>query len=376
MHQSVYSPFPTPGQELLLKAALLKEDDAKQAWRQWRTTTDFERDVDSGSQRLLPLVFLNLLEHRTDDPAMLRLKGMYRKTWSANHFLFRQTANILNCLQEAGIPVMVLKGIPLTILYYKNHALRPMSDMDIMVPLSRARDAIGVLKNNGWSVGNPAQLEFFLKYGRSTELFDADRNELDLHWHPVFETYDDRATSTFWDKAITLEVAGVQTQTMCPADTLFHVIVHGFMSNNEPPVRWVPDSLMIIRQDDCPVDWGRLTELTGRYSVSLQMKEGLNYLHNTFNAPIPGYFMDRINKIKPRWADRLVYRHAIAFGDRSAHTFRQRVSKVYVNYIRQAGNKNFFRLHLGFIRYAYALSKGRFLPALIYKYFRLLLTNR
>ena len=375
MQQSACSPFPSPGHELLLKAALFKADDAKQAWLHWRATTDFERDVDSGSQRLLPLVFHNLLEHRIDDPVMLRLKGMYRKTWSANHFLFRQTARILNLLQEAGIPVMVLKGVPLTILYYRNHALRPMHDMDIMVPISRAWNAIDVLKNNGWAVGDPARLEFFLKHGRSAEFFDADRNELDLHWHPVFEACDDKAGPAFWDRAISLDVAGVQTQTLCPADTLFHVIVHGLISNNEPPVRWVPDSLMITNQDRYPVDWDRLEDLTARYSVSLQIKEALHYLHNTFDAPIPGAVMERINKTKPRWADRLVYRHAVTAGDRSATTFRQRVYKVYVNYIRQARKKSFLGLQFGFIRYAYALNRGRSWPALFYKYLRLFIKN-
>lgn len=376
MQPSACNPFPSPGQELLLKAAFFEKEPAREAWAEWRKTTDFELDVDNGSQRLLPLVYQNLLRHQVDDPVVPRLKGMYRKTWSNNHFLFYLTGNLLTLLQEAEIPVMLLKGVPLTLLYYRNHALRPMSDVDLMVPHMHAEPAIDLLEKNGWSLRNPSQLRFLLKYGRSTDLADRDQNEIDLHWHPVFEAYDEKTGSEFWDQAVSVEVSGMQTKTMCSADMLLHVIVHGLRSNNEPPVRWVPDSLMIIRQDRYPVDWTRLTELTGRYSVSLQMKAALNYLHNAFYAPIPGCVMDKINGIKPKWADRIVYRHAIAFGDRSVHTFRQRVYKVYVNYIRQSGRKSFLQLQAGFANYVFALSRGKFLPALICKYFRLLLTNK
>ncbi|MEJ2041204.1 MAG: nucleotidyltransferase family protein [Desulfosarcinaceae bacterium] len=130
--------FATREQELLLQAALLKGDPALEAWRRWWDLIDFEKEMDAGSFRLLPLLFHNLKKHDVVHPVMDRLKGLYRHAWYNNHRLFFELSGILKCIHAAGIPTMVLKGAALTVQVYKNHAIRPMADIDILVPQDRA----------------------------------------------------------------------------------------------------------------------------------------------------------------------------------------------------------------------------------------------
>ncbi|MHC5833634.1 MAG: nucleotidyltransferase family protein, partial [Nostoc sp.] len=74
---------PTPAQELLLQASLLKEKAALTAWEQWRSSVDIEV-LDAESYVLLPQLYQNLLAHGVEDPHMARLKGIYRRNWCAN----------------------------------------------------------------------------------------------------------------------------------------------------------------------------------------------------------------------------------------------------------------------------------------------------
>ncbi|MEM9407601.1 MAG: hypothetical protein AAGA81_16305, partial [Acidobacteriota bacterium] len=74
---------PTSPQRLLLRAALGEGDAVERAWQQWRAEIDFD-DIDYASQRLVPLVRRNLIDHGVNDPLLHRMKGLHRFFWSKN----------------------------------------------------------------------------------------------------------------------------------------------------------------------------------------------------------------------------------------------------------------------------------------------------
>ena len=138
--------WPTHEQKLLLRAALLKGQDAIDAWEQWAAIVDFY-DIDYGSQRLLPLLYQNLLDHSIQSLLMERYKGVYRRFWLSNHLLFNRTEPLLAALHEAGIGILLLKGAGLVVGYNLGYALRPMGDIDFRVPAESAQTAIEIVKD-------------------------------------------------------------------------------------------------------------------------------------------------------------------------------------------------------------------------------------
>lgn len=69
------------------------------------------------------------------------------------------TAEAVEALGRAGIRVILLKGIAYAGTLYPDPALRPMSDVDLLVEAARYRDAIDVLGRLGyWHAGTPDQL--------------------------------------------------------------------------------------------------------------------------------------------------------------------------------------------------------------------------
>ncbi len=338
----------------------------KKAWNEWKLAVDFEKDIAYASFRMLPLLYNNLHTQGVKDALMPRLKGMYRKSWSNNHLLFHKTAKVLKLLHSNEIPTIVMKGIALTIEVYKNYSVRPMADMDILVPLAQSGKTIDILKNEGWILQNEQYLEFNLKYGRSATFHDSEKTELDLHWHPIFEAHDNISKDDFWDSSVSLEVAGEKTRAFCLTDNFFHTIVHGLRYNPEPPIRWVADAFTILNSEDCIIDWNRLLRHTKKFRVSLQMKDALNYLIENFQAQVSRNFLEELDKIKSTFSDRLVFHHAKKYGDDNPKTVYEKLYSVYAAYLRQSKHTGLWVQHIGFVRYMHFRTKEK-------PYFRILI---
>ena len=182
------SSFATKDQELLLRAALLKGSDAVEAWMEWKSSVDLEGHLDNGSFRLLPLLYTNLKQLDVKDPLMGKLKGIYLKSWYKNQRLFFEARKILDYLHNEGIQTIVLKGVPLAILHYKNYGVRPMTDIDILVPASQALLTADVLKRVGWNPTATESMDVPMQYRHSQQFVDESGTELDLHWHLIIES--------------------------------------------------------------------------------------------------------------------------------------------------------------------------------------------
>jgi hypothetical protein len=368
MNHSAGNPFPSEKHELLLKAALLKGDEMLRSYQQWKKLVDFEEDIEYASFRTLPLLYQNLQEQGISDELMPRLKGIYRKSWSKNQFLFFKTGRMLKFFEGHGIKTLVMKGIPLSILFYKNFATRPMADMDLLIPFSDARRAVELLQDAGWKLYNPQYLEFNLKYGRSATFADSEKTELDLHWHPIFEAHGDISEDDFWNEALPLEVAGAKTLSFDATDLFFHTIVHGLRYNPEPPIRWIADAMAILKSKDYQIDWNRLLHHTRKFRVALYMKDAVNYLINNFNAEFPGFFLVQLHQIKITQTERFVFNHAQKHGDEQPKTFVEKLKSVFAAYIRQTSRKNYFSQLLGFAKYLHMRNRGKpFFRILIYQ---------
>jgi len=290
-----YYSFPTPDQELLLKAALMHGDEAVSAWKKWQSRMDMERELDQGSFRLLPLLYTNLRQQGVDEPGMGKLKGVYRQSWSKNQTLFHEIARVVKRLQSAGIRTMLLKGAPLSLLYYQNNGARPMADIDVLVPRKEATSACRLLDEEGWHSLLPLT-EMDLQYGHAIQLENSAGREFDLHWRP-FSGCCDAHDNDFWEGAVDVVMGDVTALAPDPTHMLFHVIIHGVPGNPVPPIRWIADAVSLVRTPGVTIDWQRLINLSEKHLVGLRLKVGLRYLRDTFQFPIPQEGMKKVEAL-------------------------------------------------------------------------------
>ncbi len=281
--------WPDREQEWLLKAALLSDREALWAWERWSTSVDID-DTDAGSYRLLPLLYRNLKKQGVEHPMMARLKGIYRKTWCENQLLFYRISALLAQFNRIGIPTLVLKGVPLVLLYYQDYGLRPMSDIDVLIPPDKLPTAMAALQQGGWkpAVEIPSvQRLLDSKHFHSLGFHNQRGEEFDLHWYSLFDSCNHHADKLFWQNSIAIEVSRIPTRALDATDELFYTCVHGVRWNVIPPFRWVADAATIARSSNFSIDWKRILDAAIERHLVLHMRDTLDYLKDLLNIPVP-----------------------------------------------------------------------------------------
>ena len=307
--------WPTPEQRLLLRAALLEGEAAIDAYREWRQRVDVDADFNWQSQRLMPLVYHNLSRQEGGDPLMPRLKGVYRRAWYETHQLFQRTAPAVAALAAAGIDVLLLKGAPLVLTYYGNHALRPMSDIDVCVPHAEAARAVTVLQGLGWRPTSAPVADRY-RFFHALQFVHPDGGELDLHWHVMYESLAPGFDDAFWQDTEPLNFLGTPVRQLGPTLALLHQVVHGVRWNPETPVRWIPDSLQILRRRGHDVDWERLLAIAGRMRLTTRLALGLDFLRREMDASIEVARLEQLQRVTTtaveRWENSVILTDTLA----------------------------------------------------------------
>lgn len=341
--------WPSLAQQQLLRAALLDGEDALQAFSAWREDVDLEGELGYPVLRLLPLVYHNLLRLRSDDPFMGRLKGVYRRFWCENQTLFFKMQPVVQCLHDGGIDVLILKGAPLVLSYYRNHALRPMSDVDVVIPVEQMPQALALLKESGWSFFTETT-DDSLKYFHAVLCFNGNL-QLDLHYHFLRECVNTSCDRWFWSDVEPLEFQGMHVLQLAPTALLLHTIVHGMRWNEETPIRWIPDALMILRQRGGEIDWDRLLAFADSQRLTYRLALGLTYLVEHFCIELPEAVRQRLSNYRPGILERIA--NTVMFGDYS-RLYDHPLTKQWVmfaEYCALSDEPNPFRLIWGFSHY-------------------------
>jgi hypothetical protein len=277
--------WPTVHQRLLLQAALLDGDTARGAWSAWRRTADLA-SADPASRRIFPLLYHNLHRLGVDDPVVRDLKENFARTYFRNRLLFARSADVLRALHAADIPTMMLKGSAVVPLHYRDLGLRPMDDVDVLVPVERAREAMVVLTRAEWK---PVYAEPHRRIAitHSTSFADSLYRQLDLHWHVVADAWHVALDDRFWRASVPLQIEGVATRALNAAHQLLHLCAHGVRWDDPSPIRWIADAMMVIRSAGNAIDWDAIVSESVDRHLTLPVRDGLTYLAEHFEAPVP-----------------------------------------------------------------------------------------
>ena len=154
-----------------------------------------------------------------------------------------------------------------------------MDDVDVLVPPADAHRAVDVLLGAGWA---PEYLQPHRRIAvhHSQGFEHPDDGTVDLHWHTLNESSDDAG---IWHAAVPVVVGGVDTLAPAPSDQLLLVCVHARPRVPDPPVRWVAESLTVLRGGG--VEWERVVATARAGRVTLPLAEALAYLSERFDAP-------------------------------------------------------------------------------------------
>jgi Uncharacterised nucleotidyltransferase len=298
-------PWPDAGQTLLLQAALGDADRAYSAWQQWYRAVEID-PLDADSHRILPLAFRNLERAGLDGADRQELKAVYSRYWVGNQALFREAEIALRALHDHGIETLVLKGLALTVVHYRDGGTRPMNDVDILVRPADARRAFRVLAELGYVPVLDDPFERQLRTRHAIDLHDEAGRQVDLHWYALYQSVGD---ARLWTDSIGLTVGDVQTRAPCPSDLLLHVCVHGVSGECPGAMRWVADAVTVIRTSGDQLDWQRLVDRAVAQQCTVALHDALAHLSRF--VEVPAWVIERLRATPASRAERLAHRAAV-----------------------------------------------------------------
>jgi putative nucleotidyltransferase-like protein len=265
----IWSPLPTATQLRLLRLVLAPaiEADALDAW----TKSVDLKNLDAGSTRLLPALYLRLAAAGIDHPWLAIMRGWYRRTLYRNRVVVHRGLALVDELAQQGVGSLLLKGCPLMALYYGDLGARPMGDFDILIEESVPRRGIeGILADTG-----RAQLKN--RSLHADTYTDSDGFEYDLHWYLLPELAVPGWSGELWARAQSLSIEGRSFRTLAGEDHLFHALIHGMRVSDVPPLRWIVD-VATIAATGPPIDWLRIAEYAERTGIAPPVSQGLGFL--------------------------------------------------------------------------------------------------
>jgi hypothetical protein len=314
-----------------LQACLLPEEKAIEAFTAWSRTPTASRN-DPASQRLLPLLWWRceqwqqhaLHSHHSDEIGSWK-QSMLR-TWALNQRRLSQANRFAELLGKAGVPLLLVKGLPLALGAYGHLGLRPMDDLDLVVSDSHARQAIEVLSTAGWSP-LPTPLKGsdtpeaerhhpWIRRGRALADFSAlyfrirnghgfshpDGSEADLHWYVFHEQCDPGIDTALWDNAQSLQqwnrspTPGVSPLLLMPdpTDHLLLVLSHANRWSSTPPIRWVADAVLLLKAA-APFSWQRFVSVAQARTLTAPAGALLAYLKQQMEVDVPAEVLKELS---------------------------------------------------------------------------------
>lgn len=251
--------------------------------------------------KVLPLLYTNLkaiCPKAIPEPALHTLHESFRITAQRNMLLVGELVRVLTCLSEHNIAAVPYKGPVLAHLLYGNIALRPSSDLDILVLQQDVLKTKELLISLGYRPKVTMTYAEEIAYlGSKTEhtydFFHPDKGTtIELHWRvePKYSAVIE--PEHFWHKLELTTFAGTTIANLPLEDWLPILCVHASRHIWER-LMWLCDIATIL--EVCPeINWQRMMQQADQLGYKRILLVGLCLAHRLLEADLSPEIMQEI----------------------------------------------------------------------------------
>jgi hypothetical protein len=211
-----------------------------------------------------------------------------RALWQA-----KELGDIVRELAGEGIAALPFKGPTLAQLAYRNLALRPCGDLDILVSRRQVWQACRVLGQRGYQPADgltPRQQELHLSaLGQLPLERPSDGVVVELHTEWLPRAFGFGLTpQAAWQRRRVCPLPGAEVPSLAAEDLLLLLCAHGAKHRWER-LLWVCDVAELLRS--CPeLDWEALWRRGRQLHMGRMLCLGLFLAAQTLQAPLPDAF--------------------------------------------------------------------------------------
>ena len=202
-------------------------------------------------------------------------------------------------LTDIGLEPVVFKG-PAVARRYPEPGLRPMDDIDLLLPRGSHHDAVAALQRAGWVIARPAGQNVY-----DTVLSHPEVPSLFLELHYGLEKKSERVTAldpdSLWMRRRPIACAGTQAYGLSPTDEVVVLAAHaGKPYHRFVRLIWIADLAMIAHTEEragTAVDWCAVHELAQEagcptvvgIALSMARRAGVEVPGDLFHLPGRGW---------------------------------------------------------------------------------------
>jgi hypothetical protein len=211
---------------------------------------------------------------------------------------YAEFQRVARALGEAGIPLIALKGLHLAELVYRDIGLRPMSDLDILVPREHVADCLRLLLQLGF--GSDADPEAAVARTLDIKCNIGVENPahgtwLEVHWR-LDEGVADAGVllPAIWKSAGAARLGDADAKVMAPEFLLLHVCAH--LACNHAflfSLRGLCDIAEILNVHP-DLDWKVVVEHGLRHGWTRGVAASLRLARDHLGAPVPAEVLNAL----------------------------------------------------------------------------------
>jgi hypothetical protein len=231
-------------------------------------------------------------------PVAGRLGEERRATALENLRNYGEFRRVAHALGKARIPLIALKGLHLAELVYRDISLRPMSDLDILVPRGRVADCLALLRGMGYGhdedllAAATAMLDTKCNIGLAQE---KRGTWLEVHW----ALDEPRGGSTdplpdVWRGALPARLGDAETQVLSPEFLLLHVCAHLACNHSFAfSLRALCDIAEIV-QTQPALDWAAVVAHGSRHHWTRGVAATLRLARDHLGVAVPAQVLEAL----------------------------------------------------------------------------------
>src|SRR5688500_6442161 len=254
-----------------------------------------------------PVVLSNLRSHffaAMPNDVLLRVELRERETraWSLAQSLM--VAELAQQLENAGIPVIVLKGPAVSLLAYGDASLRTFSDIDLLIRSADIPAARQFLLDDGYERGYAIDLESHLiRHGHGLG-FGNGRNTIDLH-EVLFPRHLrlDLDSSGVWENAISITCGSGRFRSLSRPHLFLFLCAHG-AKHMWARERWIADIANFVERLSGD-DISRVVELANRSHSRRILSIALHLAHRMHGKDLAHFPREAIDPDEPPFTPRV-----------------------------------------------------------------------
>ena len=237
--------------------------------------------------KLGPILFHILKPYYADSNIPPQCQDLLRKIYfnsaSRNMKLYSQLEEVLQKFAREGIPVTLLKGAYMAKYVYDNIALRPMSDIDLLIKQDDLGKVHHLLLNDGYSIIESSfagELPPYQKKGKVA---------LEVHSHlKVLPNKEYADINKIWTRTNKVVIGEAEALTLCPEDLFLHLCLHNCIQHRfENGLVACIDTKYFLKHFEKEIDWEQLWHQAQEWGIERAVYLMLALTEKIIKLPIP-----------------------------------------------------------------------------------------